>query len=94
MDRDANKNLAADSVSGQPQEPLVVPHTELAVDVLRGVVESVVLREGTEYGEKEFSLEEKVAQLTRQLQLGAAQIVFDPTSQTVDIVAVGVMPRR
>ena len=94
MDRDANKNLAADSVSGQPQEPLVVPHTELAVDVLRGVVESVVLREGTEYGEKEFSLEEKVAQLTRQLQLGAAQIVFDPTSQTVDIVAVGVMQRR
>jgi uncharacterized protein len=94
VDRDANKNLAADSVSDQPQEPLVVPHTELAVDVLRGVVESVVLREGTEYGEKEFSLEEKVAQLTRQLQLGAAQIVFDPTSQTVDIVAVGVMPRR
>jgi uncharacterized protein YheU (UPF0270 family) len=94
VDRDANKNLAADSVSGQPREPLVVPHTELAVDVLRGVVESVVLREGTEYGEKEFSLEEKVAQLTRQLQLGAAQIVFDPTSQTVDIVAVGVMPRR
>jgi uncharacterized protein len=94
VDRDANKNLAADSVSGQPQEPLVVPHTELAVDVLRGVVESVVLREGTEYGEKEFSLEEKVAQLTRQLLLGAAQIVFDPTSQTVDIVAVGVMPRR
>jgi hypothetical protein len=63
VDRDAKKILGADSVSDEPQEPLVVPHTELSVDVLRGVVESVVLREGTEYGEKEYSLEEKVVQL-------------------------------
>lgn len=94
MDREAKRNLGADSVPDEPEEPLVVPHTELSVEVLRGVVESVVLREGTEYGEREFSLEDKVAQLMQQLQAGAAQIVFDPTSQTVDIVAVGVMPRH
>jgi hypothetical protein len=37
----------------QPSEPIVVPHTELAADLLRAVIESFVLREGTDYGEKE-----------------------------------------
>lgn len=81
-------------MSDEPHEAVVVPHTELATDVLRGVVESIVLREGTEYGEKEFSLEEKVTQLMRQLETGAAQIIFDPTSETVDVVAIGAAPRR
>ncbi len=67
-------------------EPIVVPHTELSADALRGVLESFVLREGTEYGERDVSLDQKVAQVTRQLQRGEARIVFDPESQTIDIV--------
>jgi hypothetical protein len=67
-------------------EPVVVPYTELSEDALRGVLESFVLREGTEYGERDVSLDQKVAQVTRQLQRGEAQIVFDPESQTIDIV--------
>jgi uncharacterized protein YheU (UPF0270 family) len=68
------------------QDPVVVPHTALAAGVLRGVVESFVLREGTEYGEKDFSLEQKVAQIMRQLEVGEAHIIFDPTSESVDLV--------
>jgi uncharacterized protein YheU (UPF0270 family) len=68
------------------QDPVVVPHTALAAGVLRGVVESFVLREGTEYGEKDFSLEQKVAQIMRQLEVGEAYIIFDPTSESVDLV--------
>jgi uncharacterized protein YheU (UPF0270 family) len=30
----------------------------------------------------------------RQLETGAAQIIFDPTSETVDVVAIGAAPRR
>jgi uncharacterized protein YheU (UPF0270 family) len=66
----------------------VVPHTELSEDALRGVVESFVLREGTEYGEKDFSLDQKLAHVIRQLERGEAQIVFDPQSETIDIVVV------
>jgi hypothetical protein len=66
----------------------VVPHTELSEDALRGVVESFVLREGTEYGEKDFSLDQKLAHVIRQLERGEAQIVFDPESETIDIVVV------
>lgn len=76
------------------QDPVVVPHLELSAEVLRGVVESFVLREGTEYGEREFSLEQKVAQVIRQLTVGEAQIVFDPTSNTVDVITGSTAIRR
>jgi uncharacterized protein len=69
-----------------PQESIMVPYTELAADLLHAVVESYVLREGTDYGEKEFSLEDKVAHVTKQLERGDAQIVFDPETETVSII--------
>jgi uncharacterized protein YheU (UPF0270 family) len=71
---------------GEPAEPIFVPYTELSEDALRGVLESFVLREGTEYGERDVSLDQKVAQVERQLKRGEAQIVFDPESETIDIV--------
>jgi uncharacterized protein YheU (UPF0270 family) len=67
-------------------QPIVIPHTELSAEALRGVVESFVLREGTDYGEREISLDQKVAQVLRQLERGEAQIVFDAKLETVDIV--------
>jgi hypothetical protein len=68
------------------QETVVVPYAELAADLLHAVVESYVLREGTDYGEKEYSLDDKVAHVINQLKRGDAQIVFDPETETVSIV--------
>jgi uncharacterized protein YheU (UPF0270 family) len=67
-------------------EPVVVPYTELAADLLHAVVESFVLREGTDYGEKEISLEAKVARVMAQLKRGEAKILFDPQSESITIV--------
>jgi uncharacterized protein len=75
-------------VAEETQNPVVVPHRELSPDALAGVVESFVLREGTDYGDREYSLPEKVAHVMRQLDRGEAQIIFDPNTETVDIVAV------
>jgi uncharacterized protein YheU (UPF0270 family) len=75
-------------------ETVVIPHADLTADVLRRVVESFVLREGTDYGQEELSLDQKVARVMRQLHRGAAQIVFDPQSQTVDVVLSVVRPRK
>jgi uncharacterized protein len=47
-----------------------------------------VLREGTDYGEREHSLEQKVAQVRIQLERGLARILFDPESNTVTLVTV------
>ena len=75
-------------MEGELPEPVVVPYTELPADLLHAVIESYVLREGTDYGEKEFSLEEKVAHVISRLKRGEARIVFDPESETVSIVNV------
>jgi uncharacterized protein len=67
------------------QEPVDVPYTELPPDLLQAVIESFVLREGTDYGEKEFSLEDKVARVIAQLKRGEARIIFDPETDSVTI---------
>jgi uncharacterized protein len=74
-----------DAAEGGVPPSVVVPYTELAAELLHAVVESFVLREGTDYGEREFSLEDKVSHVIGQLKRGEAHIVFDPESQTVSI---------
>ena len=77
-------------MSEQPPEPIVVPYTALAADTLRAVVESYVLREGTEYGERDYSLADKVAHVMRALERGEARIIFEPIS--IDIVPAAHAP--
>ena len=67
---------------------VMVPHTQLTAEILHSVIESFVLREGTDYGEREFSLEDKVRRVMRQIERGEAQIVFEPRTDSIDIVAV------
>ena len=69
-------------------DPVVIPHSQLSPDTLRAVVESFVLREVTEYGERDFTLEEKVMHVIAQLERGEARIIFDADSESVDIVVV------
>jgi uncharacterized protein len=81
-------------MTDEPQEPITIPYTELSSEALRGVVEAFVLREGTDYGEQEFSLEQKLHHVMHQLERGEAQIVFDPNTETIDIVRVDGVARR
>ena len=71
-----------------------IPYRELSEAALRGVVESFVLREGTDYGDHEFSFEEKIGAVKRQLDRGEAVIVFDPDTETVSIVVASPPSRR
>lgn len=71
--------------SEETPEPVEVPYGELPKDLLHAVIESFVLREGTDYGEREFSLEDKVARVVSQLKKGEAKIMFDPGSESVTI---------
>ena len=65
---------------------VTVPYTELAQELLHAVVESYVLREGTDYGVNETSLEDKVAQVQLQLRRGEAHITFDPATESINVV--------
>ena len=75
-----------DDQPDSPLPPIVVPHTELSSDALNGVIESFVLREGTDYGERDVAFETKVLQGRRQLERREAEIVFDPNTESIGIV--------
>lgn len=66
--------------------PVRVAPGQLEPDTLRAVIESFVLREGTDYGLHETSLEVKVAQVLRQVQRGEVHITFDPGTASVNLV--------
>jgi uncharacterized protein YheU (UPF0270 family) len=70
----------------EDSKPIDIPHTELAPETLRAVVESFVLREGTDYGAQDVPFDRKVADVMRQLERREAVIVFDPETETIGIV--------
>ena len=68
-------------------EPVEVPWRDISPAALRGVVEAFVLREGTDYGAREFTHEQKVAQLLAALERGEARILYDPATESVTLLA-------
>ena len=71
---------------GESEEPVRIPMDALDEKTLRSLVESFVNREGTDYGRVERSFEAKVADVIRQLERGEAEIVFDPESESANII--------
>jgi hypothetical protein len=63
-----------------------VPHKALSQAALEGLVDEFITREGTEYGEREFSLESKRASVLQQLTRGSCTIVFDLETEATTLV--------
>lgn len=62
-----------------------IPHTTLAPETLRNLVEEFVTREGTDYGDTIYTLDDKVKQVLRQLHDGRAVILYDDKTETCHI---------
>ncbi|SNY72035.1 YheU family protein [Enterobacter sp. CC120223-11] len=65
---------------------MIIPWQDLAPETLENLIESFVLREGTDYGEHERSLEDKVADVKQQLQRGDVVLVWSELHETVNIM--------
>lgn len=65
---------------------VVIPWERLSPAALRGVIEEFVTREGTEYGFDDVSLDQKVADVQRQLERGDACVLFHAVEKTVNVV--------
>lgn len=68
---------------------MIIPIEKLSPELLHSIIEEFVTREGSDYGEIEYSLEEKVAQVKLQLERGQACVVFNPEDETCSIVRNG-----
>jgi len=63
-----------------------IPFEALSAEALDGVIDDYVNREGTDYGHREFDLEQKRAAVLRELTSGRAVITYDPDTETTTIV--------
>ena len=62
-----------------------IPHSALNPDTLRNLVEEFVTREGTDYGDLHYSLDDKVSQVLRQLEQGKVVLLYDADSATCQL---------
>ncbi len=66
---------------------MIIPYQELEKDTLLALIEHFVLREGTDYGELEVNIKDKVAQVLAQLKTGEALLVYSELHETVNIMS-------
>lgn len=64
-----------------------IDYRHLSPEVLDDLIEHVVTRGGTDYGEVEVSLMDKKNQLYQSLVSGEAIIIYDADSDLCDIVS-------
>lgn len=65
---------------------MIIPYTDIAEDTLNNLIEYYVLREGTDYGEHEVTMAEKVAAVKRQLKSGEIVIVYSELHESINLM--------
>ncbi|MGL5500929.1 MAG: YheU family protein [Plesiomonas shigelloides] len=65
---------------------MIIPWQQLEPETLNNLLESFVLREGTDYGQQEMSFAEKTEQLRRQLQSDEAVLVWSELHESLNIM--------
>jgi hypothetical protein len=65
---------------------MLIPYQQLNPDTLQALIEAFVLREGTDYGDSELSLAEKVAMVMSQIQHGSVVICYSEEEESVDLL--------
>lgn len=63
-----------------------IPYQQIDEATLTALIEHFVLQEGTDYGEQERSLEEKVEDVRTQLKNGEAVVVYSELHESVHIL--------
>jgi hypothetical protein len=78
--------MTQDKPDGQQEEGLDIPYQRINPATLRKMIQEFVTRDGADWGEVGCTLEDKVEQVLRQLGSAKVKIVFDPASQSANIV--------
>ncbi len=65
---------------------MLIPPNQLSQEALRGLIEEFVTREGTDYGHIDYHLSAKVDQVKAQLEKGDIVIIFDSTTESINLM--------
>ena len=72
---------------------MIIPYHQLDPETLQNLLEEYATRDGTDYGEREVSLVDKVANLRRQLQNKTVVIWFEPGEESVNLILAEDIPQ-
>lgn len=64
---------------------MIIPFESLSGDTLHNLIREFVLREGTDYGVEEVSLDTKVEQVLNQVKAGKLVITYSEEYETCSI---------
>jgi len=65
---------------------IVIPVDQLPADALQGLIEEFVTRDGTDYGQEEVNLAQKVSHVKSQLQRREILIVYNLAEEQANIL--------
>ncbi|WP_411704238.1 YheU family protein [Edaphovirga cremea] len=68
---------------------MIIPWQDIESETLNNLIEAFVLREGTDYGEHERSLAQKVDDVRRQLQSGDVVLVWSELHESINFMPRG-----
>ena len=63
-----------------------IPYQSLKNDTLKKVIESFVVREGTEYGDHDVSLANKVEKVMEQIKDEKIKILYSERDESINLV--------
>ncbi|MEC8444413.1 MAG: YheU family protein [Pseudomonadota bacterium] len=76
-----------------PEEGVIrVPYDRLTPSALEGIIEEFVSREGTDYGDYDYSFDDKKDQVRAQIRRGQVVILFDPVAETCQLALADQLP--
>ena len=66
---------------------MLIPYQQLDEITLNNLIEQYILREGTDYGEVEFSLQEKTQQILLQIKNKDIHIIYSELEESVTLIS-------
>lgn len=66
---------------------MLIPYQQLDAMTLNNLIEQYILREGTDYGEVEFSLRQKTQQILAQIKNEEIFIMYSELNESVTLIS-------
>ncbi|MEJ6122365.1 YheU family protein [Vibrio sp. 2-Bac 85] len=66
---------------------MLIPYQQLDAMTLNNLIEQYILREGTDYGEVEFSLQQKTQQILAQIKNEEIFIMYSELNESVTLIS-------
>ncbi len=66
---------------------MIIPEQTLEKEVLERLLEEIVTRDGTDYGEQELSTADKVKNALRALEVGRMKLLWDAEAESASLVS-------